>query len=217
MGLFWINERERYRLAYTLANMDYMQWAQDGGSKWHQEIDEYVKDEISLSEVKFRAEQNEPYYQFILGVHYVRRARYLDSFKWQYDEGMVLLMKAAEQGLNKAMYAIASFYYLDGDKKSAFNWYLKAAQAGHIDAMYMIGFHYKYGNYEMVEENSRESVHWLCEAAKAGSIVAHSTLGAVLFEIGQLPEAKSALQIAEAQGWTNASALLQKFPLLFKV
>ena len=217
MGIFWINEGERYRLAFAYANIDYLQWVQDRGAHWSEEIDEYVKDEVSLSEVQIRAEQGETYYQFVLGVYYMRLSRYMDAYKEKHDEGMKLLMKAADKGSNKAMYAIASFYCLDGNKKLAFSWYLKAAQAGHVDAMYMVGFHYKYGRYEMVEENAREGFHWLCEAAKAGSLVAHSTAGAVLFEVGQFKEAKEALQTVEARGWTNATALLQKLPTLFKI
>jgi len=216
MGIFGVNKDERMAIANAHATMDYLLYL-EYYQPWLKRIAGNITSEMSKSNYKLRAEQNDAYSQFVFGVYSGVIERNDDMF-------LDLVKKAAEQGWADAMYVIAKCCDHWGEKKTAFNWYLTAAQAGNIDAMYMVGFHYKYGGGEKVAVNSNAGISWLCEAGKAGlgdtekvgSLAAQSTMGAVLFEMGEYARAQRSLKIAEARGWANASALLKQLPLLFR-
>lgn len=113
-------------------------------------------------------------------------------------------LKAAHAGDAKAQFALAEIY-IRGRKaehtKSAAQWYLKAAEHGHIDAMAKLGVMYYAGM--GVEEDNVKAFEWLQKAALKNSVHAQYHLG-FLYEkgIGTKVNTDSALKwydYAEAQ------------------
>ena len=82
-------------------------------------------------------------------------------------------------GLIRAQFYLATCYdHGHGTKKDlqlAFDWYLKAANAGHSDSQYNVGFFF--GHNELGIENHKKKVYWYTKAAIAGLPDAQRDLG----------------------------------------
>ena len=62
-----------------------------------------------------------------------------------------MVLKAAEQGHDRAQYTLGSLYeYGDGvpqDTKTAKDWYLEAAKQGHPEAQARFNYQHRHGSY----------------------------------------------------------------------
>ncbi|HMJ69727.1 MAG TPA: tetratricopeptide repeat protein [Cyclobacteriaceae bacterium] len=70
-------------------------------------------------------------------------------------------------------------YGITKDIAEAFNWYLKAARKGKMEAQFNIGYFYDKG--ELVRKNFKKAVHWYSLAAKQGDTEAQRDLGYCYF------------------------------------
>ncbi len=80
--------------------------------------------------------------------------------------------------------------YDDGDgvqtnPVEAVKWYRKAAEQGHAEAQYMLGYHYNYSDgVEYSRDNVREAMKWYLKAAEQGHARSQLTLGNI-YNIGE--------------------------------
>lgn len=128
-----------------------------------------------------------------------------------------LLEAAAKQGLPPAQRALAELRggpqsppgdefwkqgkekYLAGDKKGAVPLFLKAANAGHSEAMYEMGYLYETG--DGVTKDIKEAAGWYRKGAEAGDAKAQRAIG-LMYENGTgVPE-----NWIEASSWYRKSA-----------
>jgi len=92
---------------------------------------------------------------------------------------------AAEEGSSEAQWLMANLYRYDlvnegKDLESAFKWYLRAAENGHVEAMREVGQSYMYGN--GIEKNFKNALVWLKRAAENRDAVAEFSVGVLFFE-----------------------------------
>ena len=92
-----------------------------------------------------------------------------------------LIKRQANEGNSEAQYRMAVVEYQKGNPGKAYAWYEKAADAGHVESMYMLGFSYSssYNNWE-------KASYWLGKAAAGGHKEAQYDL-AELYRKGKLP------------------------------
>lgn len=83
--------------------------------------------------------------------------------------------KAAEQDHAGGQFALSTLYDEKEDKKTSFEWCLKAATQGHISAMYNTGYNYKRGY--GVEKNINVAFEYYSKAAKKGDADAQYIIG----------------------------------------
>jgi len=92
-----------------------------------------------------------------------------------------MCQEAASQGDADAQYELAGYYQkgfshlLEANPTEAFNWYKKAAEQGHVEALENLAYCYLFGH--GVEENEEQFVFWIYEAAKKGSAKAQHEVG----------------------------------------
>ena len=72
-------------------------------------------------------------------------------------------------------YALGDNCYSQQNYSDAVNWFLKAAEHGHVEAQFKLGNCYEYGN--GVPENSEAAARWYRKAAEQGHIEAQYELG----------------------------------------
>lgn len=92
---------------------------------------------------------------------------------------------AAVQGSSKAQWLIAHMYRYDlleegQDQQKAFEWYLKAAENGHVAAKREVGQAYMYET--GIEKDYVKAHHWLMKAAKSNDAEAEFSVGILFFE-----------------------------------
>jgi TPR repeat protein len=93
---------------------------------------------------------------------------------------------AAAKGLDEAMLRLAMICNNNKDFEKTFAWFLKAAEAGNVKGMRMVGADYKRG--VGVEQNGTEAVRWLKSAAEGGDNVAMFLLGEIYDEETLIPK-----------------------------
>ncbi len=104
---------------------------------------------------------------------------------------------AAQQGSSKAQWLMAHIYrynLLDKgqDLEVAFEWYLKAAENGHIAAMREVGQAYMYKT--GVRQDYSEAYSWLMKASKGHDAEAEFSVGILYFEgLGREKDTGSAI------------------------
>ena len=76
------------------------------------------------------------------------------------------LLPGAEKGDVKVQYELACLYKEEGEKADAFKWYEKAAQSGHLDAMFWLSYCYSQGEGVNMDPDKAEAL--LKEAAAKG-------------------------------------------------
>jgi len=92
---------------------------------------------------------------------------------------------AAERGSAKAQWLLAHIYRYDflgkgEDEEQAFNWYLKAAENGHVAARREVGLSYVYE--KGVTQDYDKAHSWLMKAAKSQDAEAEFSVGILFFE-----------------------------------
>ena len=104
----------------------------------------------------------------------------------KYDEALVALRKAANDGHALAQNELGALYYSGTGVQQSYplakEWYFKAAQQGEAEACYNLGFMYS-GGYG-VEQNSILALEWYNKAAELGSLSAINNIG-FMFENGK--------------------------------
>ncbi len=93
------------------------------------------------------------------------------------DDPLAELTAAAEAGDAEAMYELAEYWY-DNEHQydTAFEWYLRAAGAGHWKAQYDAGVYYRTGFLGFVEQDFTEAVKWFLKSAAQGNRYARKRL-----------------------------------------
>jgi uncharacterized protein len=84
------------------------------------------------------------------------------------DEALLWLRKAFRAGNSCAAQNIAITYRENGDQKTAFKWFRRAAEAGDGDALIQLGIHYYWG--KGVRRNPRAAVRCFRAATKVKDI-----------------------------------------------
>lgn len=123
--------------------------------------------------------------------------------QWQYR---------AKAGDADAMYRMGLIYKVGyeevrKDKKEAFEWFQRSAQAGNIDAMKELGHAYADG--DGCKKDLDEAIKWFTKAADTGDSNAMHAMGYYyLWKIKDYPKAKEWLTLAALKGEITAVALL---------
>ena len=154
------------------------------------------------------AEQGDPKSQCELGLDYMfgydTAPNFEESLKWlnlaaaqgnedalkmleQVEKAKKLLLDA-EGGDLEAQYQTGRYYYygygLAVDIEKAKDWYVRAAERGHTEAMYELGFHYDLSGDELKDgyrESMLEARKWYTLAAKQGHAEAAYRLGRIYY------------------------------------
>lgn len=126
------------------------------------------------------------------------RAKYI--LGWIYENGrgadqdidlaMQWYEQAAEGGNTGALYALARIYDcctygINKNDQLAENFYIKAAELGHLESQNQLGIKYVFGN--GVEKDKEQALYWLEKAADQGSNMALNNL-ATIYLMGDLVE-----------------------------
>lgn len=96
------------------------------------------------------------------------------------ESARILVEQAAEMGYPDAQCALGVIYVKEGRERDAFNCFLKAAQAGHVNALNSIGSMYHIGQGCLVDY--AESLKYLHEAARRGCSAASYNIGMLHLE-----------------------------------
>ena len=124
---------------------------------------------LAVSWYRKAAEKEDPEALCRLGLLYCHGGLGLQT---NYVKGVGCLRQAAEKGHVEAMFFMGDAYRLgwvsDSDGTAAFAWYLRSAEAGDKDAMYVVALYYADGKFGF--QSDRElSLLWLRKAAEAGN------------------------------------------------
>lgn len=114
-----------------------------------------------------------------------------------------LLARAAALGGSEAQFLLGQLYLtgtgVDADRKTAFNWYLAAAEQGHTEAQYVLSQAYEAGM--GTDADPEAAVLWLRKAAGAGHLPAQFYLALRLEQGTGTPQATG-----EALQWYRRAA-----------
>ena len=86
------------------------------------------------------------------------------------------------------------------DKNEATKWYLKAAEKGHTEAQFYMGYRYAHG--KGVTQSYTEAVKWFSKAAEKGNPDAMHGLGELYLKGTGVPQSR-----VDAYKWFNLSAV----------
>ena len=172
----------------------------------------------------------------IEGINWIKKSAYAGYIDAQYDlavsydlglNGVIENKKdarywyyqAAMQGDDEAQFYLG-IMFMEGeggiqDNIEGINWIEKSANAGNLDAMYQLGYIYKYGEYE-ISVSEEESIYWLKIASELGDIESQFQLGTLYYFKSEDNEAltyliDSADQGHETAAYFVASILLSDF------
>jgi len=132
----------------------------------------------------------------------------------RYGQAIQLLTPLAEQSNSQAQFCLGIMHYhgqgVPEDEKQAVYWLRKAAEQGHVEAMFELGNAYLLGREaaKLVPDPDREAARWYFKAASAGHAEAQYHLG-LLFLAGKgvvysRKEAMNWFRKAAAQGHAEA-------------
>lgn len=101
-----------------------------------------------------------------------------------YKVAITTCTEAAENGITHAQWLLANIYEYDltgegAEPEKAFEWYLKAAEGGHMRAQTLVGESYLRGS--GVNEDFQQAYQWLNKAAKSGDPNAEFSIGYMYF------------------------------------
>ncbi len=94
-------------------------------------------------------------------------------------------LEKAHQGEIDAQYLLAKYYESIDEKELAFLWYCKAANGGHVKALYETARHYSLGY--GIQKDKNLAVTWYLKAAEAGHIEAQFKIANFYFYGETLP------------------------------
>jgi TPR repeat protein len=120
--------------------------------------------------------------QLILGTMYVSE---LENVPHNVDRGMMLITKAANQGLSEAKGQLASIYFsgrygIDKDQGEAKKWMIDLAEDGDANAQYAAGLMYSSG--QLVDRDIDKAITWWEKAANNGNSEALYNLGFIYYK-----------------------------------
>lgn len=121
----------------------------------------------------------------------------------------------AEGGSATAMYSVGEMYELGmgtaSDKTKAMGWYRSAADKGHPEGLYQIGYAYYWGKFGM-DKDRRQAHAWFLRAAEAGSQAAMPYLSK-MYRLGQgVPRDKAKAAVWSARAAQASNNLLSQPP-----
>ena len=116
-----------------------------------------------------------------------------------YIEGIDELQYFAKEVMHEIMSELDLCLGPDRDYDEALKWFRKAADQGHVEAQYWVGYMYSYGI--GMPENSAEALKWYRKAADQGHIEAQSRIGDMYCNGDGVPE-----NTAEAVKWYRRAA-----------
>ena len=176
--------------------------------EYFDELYEAMLEEGPPESLILSAEQGDPKSQCELGLDYMfgydTAPNFEESLKWlnlaaaqgnedalkmleQVEKAKKLLLDA-EGGDLEAQYQIGRYYYhgygLAADIEKAKDWYVRAAERGHTEAMYKLGFHYDLSGTvprDGYRESMLEARKWYTLAAKQGHAEAAYRLGRIYY------------------------------------
>ncbi|WP_185964389.1 tetratricopeptide repeat protein [Aliikangiella marina] len=101
-----------------------------------------------------------------------------------YKVAVEVCTEAAENGITEAQWLLANIYEFDltgegADPDNAFNWYLKAAEGGHMRAQTLVGESYLHAT--GVTQDFEQAFQWLNKAARNGDPNAEFNIGYMYF------------------------------------
>jgi hypothetical protein len=135
-----------------------------------------------------------------------------------HDQAIQFLQMAANNGNAPAEYDLAVLYN-DGvggisiDKTHACELFEKAAEQGHVRAMFNAGYCYQVGTGGQKDDS--KAVNFYTKAAEAGSTRAQRNLGILFGRSGQPEKAYFWLRVAESSGDAESKSFIDKLkPLL---
>lgn len=129
---------------------------------------------------------------FLLGVLLMAADAVADDFddgmaaygKHDYAKAIARFRDAAEQGSDRAQYALAAMYHegegVPRNHEAAAYWYTKAAQRGVVQAQYWLCIMYREAM--GVPRDYAESLYWCTRAAENGSADAQFAVGQYYFD-----------------------------------
>ena len=118
------------------------------------------------------------------------------------------LMKRIEANDPVAMREMGGIRYHEGDYKSSFEYYLKAATLGDVKAHYQLSCMYRDG--QGVEKNENKQLNHLTEAAIGGNPNARHNLGCKEMKNGQYDRAAKHFIIASKLGYDKSLKCLRE-------
>ena len=128
-----------------------------------------------LVELFSLADNNDSMAQCVLGIKY----RNGESVEKNYDESLLWLKKASENGLLKAKYELAESHYfgygVEKNYKKAAEMYLELANSNYLPAQCTLGYCYDTG--EGVERDLKTAAMWYKKAADLGYAKAQCNIG----------------------------------------
>jgi TPR repeat protein len=98
--------------------------------------------------------------------------------------GINLLESSANKNHIKSQYALGTLFEKEANYAKAFRWYGRAANLGHLESQFRIGFFYWSGKEKGVTKDFEKAQHWLEKAAKSGHSRAQFLLGSIYYQIG---------------------------------
>jgi len=125
-----------------------------------------------------------------------------------HEEAVRNLKKRIEANDPFALNLMGLKRFRDGDYKSAFEYWTKAAELGHVDACYHLGKMYAGG--EGVEKDKKKRLYYLEEAAIGGHPFARLDLGGIEENNGRMDRAVKHLIIAANLGHDESLENLKK-------
>jgi len=155
--------------------------------------------EISVEELRDKAESGDPNSQYDLGLRYWKGY----GIPQDYKEAAKWWTKAAEQGHAEAQFRLALLYFVGSgvpqDTKEAVKWYTRAAEQGHAEAQLLLGMMYNEG--KGVLQDTKEAVKWYTRAAEQGLAHAQGGLGLMYHQGEGVPQ-----DYKEAFKWCTKAA-----------
>jgi TPR repeat protein len=125
------------------------------------------------------------------------------------EEAEAMVMKRVEKNDPVAMTQMGGMRRDEGDYKSAFEYYTKAAELGDAGAHYNLSVMYDLGRF--VEKDEKKHVHHLEEAAIGGHVDARHNLGCHEEDNGRMERAVKHFTIAANMGEEDSMKLLWKY------
>ncbi|MBO4514610.1 MAG: sel1 repeat family protein, partial [Lachnospiraceae bacterium] len=110
----------------------------------------------------------------------MRNIAYIYDGRGEYEEAIPWFLKASDFGDNVSDYYLGYYYEtargVEKDEAKAFEYYLKAANAGHVNAMIIVTECYQYGELT-AEKNAEKAFSWCQKAAAEEKPEAMDMLG----------------------------------------
>lgn len=125
------------------------------------------------------ASRNDPEAQYQLGFNMLHG---INGWQKSTHRGLAWLNKAADQGQTVALHTLAVTYAfgyegVEINKKTAYEYYLRAAKLGHAGSQNNLGWAYYKG--DGVDKNLFEAIYWITKATDSGDYFSYGSLGAI--------------------------------------